>query len=109
MKRALAAAAALAVAAVPAAAATTRTVRVGDDYFVRKGARPTVAVRKGDTVKWVWSGRHPHNVFQVGGPGHFHSPTKTGKGVFRHTFKKVGLYRFQCTYHAKMKMNVRVR
>jgi plastocyanin len=103
-----AAGACAAALALPALAATTRTVKVGDDYFVRDDTTPTVAIRKGDTVKWVWRGKHRHNVFQVGGPGHFHSPTRT-KGTFTHRFTVRGTYRFQCTYHAEMKMSVKVK
>jgi plastocyanin len=98
---------AAAALAVPALAAT-KTVTVGDDYFVRAGAPPTVVVKKGDTVKWIWRGKHRHNVFQVGGQGHFHSPTRTS-GTFKHRFTIRGSYRFQCTYHANMKMNVKVK
>lgn len=104
-----AAGSAAAALAVPSLAATTKTVKVADDYFVRKGATPTVTIRKGDTVRWVWSGRHPHNVFQIKGPGHFHSPTHTRTGVFRHRFTKRGTYLFQCTYHSRMKMYVKVK
>jgi plastocyanin len=104
----LATGATAAVLAAPAAAAT-KTVTVGDDYFVRKGATPTVVIKSGDTVKWVWTGKHKHQVFQVGGPGHFHSPAKTKSGTFKHKFTIKGLYKFQCPYHADMKMNVRVK
>ena len=99
---------ATAALAIPALAATAH-VRVGDDYFVRKGSTPTVTIRKGSTVEWNWSGHHPHNVFQIGGPGHFHSPTHTHTGRFKHRFTVRGLYVFQCTYHANMKMKVRVK
>ena len=90
--------------AAPAVAATTTTVKVVDDRFVKN----SVTIKKGDTVRWVWKGRHRHNVFQVAGPGHFHSPTKT-KGIFKNRFTKKGLYRFQCTYHSGQTMKVRVR
>lgn len=103
-----AAATAAAALAVPALAAT-RTVSVNDDYFVRKGSTPAVTVHKGDTVKWVWHGKHRHNVFQIGGPGHFHSPTHAKTGTFKHRFTTRGTYVFQCTYHANMKMNVKVK
>ena len=99
---------ATAALAIPALAATA-TVKVGDDYFVRKGSTPTVTIRKGSTIKWVWSGRHPHNVFQTQGPGHFHSPTHTHSGTFKHRFTKRGSYLFICSYHANMKMKVRVK
>ena len=111
MKKLLALAAAGSVAAalaVPAFAATAH-VKVGDDYFVRKGATPTVTIRKGSTIQWSWSGRHPHNVYQIGGPGHFHSPTHTKSGTFKHRFTVRGTYVFQCTYHANMRMKVRVK
>lgn len=99
---------ALALAAVafaaPAGAATPAvTVKVKDDVFVKS----SVTIEKGETVKWVWKGDDRHNVFQVGGPGHFHSPTQT-KGTFTHRFRKAGTYRFQCTYHTPMKMTVKV-
>ena len=111
MKKLLALAAAgsaAAALAVPALAAT-KTVKVADDYFVRRGATPTVSIHKGDTVKWVWSGRHPHNVFQIQGPGHFHSPTHTRTGTFKHRFTTRGSYLFICSYHAHMRLKIRVR
>jgi plastocyanin len=91
------------------ALAATRSVKVADDYFVRAGSPPTVTIKKGDTVKWVWSGKHRHNVYQVGGPGHFHSPAHTRTGTFKHKFTTRGTYVFQCTYHLPMKMNVKVK
>lgn len=93
--------------AAPALAAT-KTVNIYDDYFVRKGSEPTVTIHKGDTVKWVWHGRHKHQVFQIGGPGHFHSPPHTGHGTFKHKFTVRGLYEFVSPYDgAKMKLKVK--
>jgi plastocyanin len=100
---------AVAALAIPALAATTKTVKLGDDWFVRKGSStPMVTIKKGDTVKWVWSGKARHNVYQVGGPGHFHSPTHAKTGTFKHRFTVRGTYVFQCTYHLPMKMKVKV-
>ena len=106
---ALTATAAVAAALAVPALAATKTVSVNDNYFVRKGGTPTVRIKKGTTVKWVWHGKAKHNVFQIGGPGHFHSPTHARKGTFRHRFTVRGTYVFQCTYHANMKMKVKVR
>jgi plastocyanin len=101
--------AAAAALAVPAFAATAH-VKVGDDWFVKKGtSTPTVTIKKGSTVQWTWSGKHPHNVFQIQGPGHFHSPTHTHTGTFKHRFTKRGTYVFICSYHANMRMKVRVK
>jgi plastocyanin len=100
--------AAAAALAVPAVAATTRTVKVGDDYFVRKGAPPTVVVRKGDTVKWIWRGRVVHNVYVLSGPRRFHSRTMV-KGSYSHRMTRRGLYSIVCTIHSGMEMRLRVR
>jgi plastocyanin len=96
------------VVAVPALAAT-KTVNIYDSYYIEKGGTPTVTIDKGDKVKWVWVGNKKHNVFQIGGPGHFHSPTHKGAGAtFSHKFTTKGTYTFQCTYHEHQKMKVKV-
>src|SRR3712207_1174853 len=64
----------LAVAAT--AVAATRTVTVGDNYFVREGANPTVSVRRGDTVVWRWRGENNHSVTVRSGPARFDSGVK---------------------------------
>ena len=69
-------AAASAVLAVQALAAT-RSVKVGDDYFVRKGSVPTVTVKKGTKVTWRWAGKDMHNVAVTKGPVKFRSSYKT--------------------------------
>ena len=110
MKRILsivAATAATAAVAVPALAAT-RSVKVGDDYFVRSGSRPTVTVHKGDTVKWVWRGKVAHNVYVTSGPQKFHSRTQT-KGSYSHRMTRKGTYRIVCVIHSGMEMNLKVR
>ena len=105
-----AAAGTAAALALPAFAATTKTVKIGDDWFVRSSAQgktPTVNIRKGDTVKWTWSGKHKHQAFQIEGPGHFHSPPRTGSGTFKHKFTKRGTYKFVCPFQ-NMYMKVKV-
>lgn len=93
--------------AVPALAAT-RTVKVGDNYFVRDGAPPTVVVRKGTTVRWSWVGGAPHNVTVVSGPVRFRSPIKT-RGTYTKRVTKAGTYKIVCTIHSGMSMRLRVR
>jgi plastocyanin len=105
---AVTAAGAVAAACAVPALAGTKTVTVGDDYFVRKGAEPTVTIHKNSKVKWVWKGKHKHNVFQISGPVHFHSPSQR-KGTFTHKFGKKGNYEFVCTYHSDMRMKVNVK
>ena len=111
MRKALIVLAAVPVAgilAIPALAATT-TVRIGDDYFVKKGAAPKVTVKKGTTVKWLWKGKSPHNVTVTKGPTKFSSKTIT-KGSFSKRVTKPGTYAVVCTLHLpKMKMTLAVK
>jgi plastocyanin len=102
--------AASATLAASAAAATTRTVSVGDDYFVRASGVPTVTVRAGDTVRWNWVGRRPHNVRVTSGPIRFGSPTKRS-GTFSRVLTRRGTYTIICDIHGartqQMKLVVR--
>jgi plastocyanin len=94
--------------AVPALAAT-KSVKVGDNYFVKNGTKPTVTIRKGTTVKWRWTGTAPHNVTVTKGPVKFHSKTQT-KGSFAKKLTKRGTYTVVCTIHLPdMKMTLKVK
>lgn len=105
----LAAAAALGAAVVPAVAAT-KTVKVGDNYYVRDSGVPTVTVRKGDRVTWRFVGDSPHNVTVTKGPARFSSPVKTS-GTYSRKLTRKGLYTIVCTIHgaADQSMKLRVR
>jgi plastocyanin len=105
---ALAATAATAAALAVPALAATKSVKVGDDYFVRSGSRPTVTVRRNDTVRWLWRGQVVHNVFVTQGPQRFHSKTMA-KGSYSHRMTKKGSYLIVCTIHSGMEMNLKVK
>jgi plastocyanin len=81
------------------ALAATKTVKVGDNYFVRDSGTPTVTVKKGDKVRWRNSGRAPHNVTVRSGPVKFRSGTKTPGSTYTRTMTKRGTYRILCTIH----------
>jgi plastocyanin len=99
-------AAACAATAIPAVAAT-KTVKIGDDYFVRPGGA-RVTVTRGKTVTWVWRGHNAHNVTATG-PVRFSSPVKK-TGTFSKRLTKRGTYRIFCAVHgAKQKMTLVVR
>jgi plastocyanin len=104
---ALAVACLAAALALPALAAT-RSVRVGDNFFVKKGTHPTISVSRGTTVKWVWRGHNPHNVTVKRGPVRFHSRT-IDHGSFSKRMRRAGLYSIVCTVHPGMRMKLRVR
>jgi plastocyanin len=96
-------------AAAPAVAAT-KTVKVGDNYFVRDGGVPSVSVSKGTKVRWVWKGKSLHNVKVTKGPAKFGSASKTS-GAYAKRIKKAGTYTIVCTVHGasdqSMKLVVR--
>lgn len=88
----------IAVVAVPALAAT-KSVKVGDDYFVAKGKIPTVTVKAGSTVKWNWTGKAPHDVRVTKGPVTFSSGNAKVKGSYSKKVTKKGTYKIVCTIH----------
>jgi plastocyanin len=96
---------AAAALAVPALAAT-KSIKVGDDYFVRAGRPPVVTVSKGTTVKWVWRGKIIHNVY-ARGPVNFHSATQV-KGTYSKKLTKRGTYAIVCKIHTGMAMTLKV-
>ena len=87
--------------------AATRSVKIGDDYFVRKGSTPTITVRKGTKVTWRWTGKDLHNLAVTHGPAKFRSSYKTS-GTFSKRVTRAGTYTIVCTVHSSMKMKLRV-
>ncbi len=87
-----------AAVAIPALAAT-KSVKVGDNYFVRASGVPTVTVKKNDTVKWNFPGDKPHNVIVTNGPVKFKSKTKSS-GSYSKKVTRAGLYTIVCAIHA---------
>jgi plastocyanin len=106
------AALALAPAALPSAAAdtegeasATKRVRVGDNFF----RKSSIAIQRGDSVRWVWVGSLEHNVTVTRGPRRFSSATKSS-GVYRKRLRARGTYRYVCTVHpSNMRGRVVVR
>ena len=99
------AALATAAVAVPALAAT-KTVKVGDNYFIKNSGVPKLTVKRGTTVKWIWRGSAPHNVAVTKGPKKFKSSMKTS-GNYTATPHTPGTYTIICTIHQPgMKMTL---
>jgi plastocyanin len=90
---ALVVSAALAVSAF----AATKTITIGDNFFKPK----SVSVSKNSTVKWVWTGKSPHNVTVMSGPVKFKSPTQK-TGTFSKKLTKKGTYKIICTIHGSV-------
>jgi plastocyanin len=112
MRKTLAAVAATALVAglggTALAAGKTKTVKVGDNWFLRAGGHHHITVRKGTTLKFKWVGSSPHNVKVAKGPQSFGSSTQTS-GTYKHKMTKRGTYKLICTIHTGMKLKVRVR
>ena len=98
------------IAVTASAFAATRSVKVGDDYYVRPSGVPKVTVTKGTTVKWRFDGDSPHTVTVSKGPAKFNSGPKTS-GAYSKKVKKRGTYTIYCTIHGastqKMKLVVK--
>jgi plastocyanin len=78
--------------------AASRSIKVGDNYFVRSSGVPTVTVKKGTTVVWQFKGHNVHNVVVSRGPAKFSSGAK-GSGTFRKKLTRAGTYRIYCSIH----------
>jgi plastocyanin len=91
------AAAALAVLTATALAAT-RSVKVGDNYYVRPSGVPTVTVSKGTTVVWHFRGERAHTVSVKRGPVKFSSSVKSS-GSYRKRLTRRGTYTIYCKIH----------
>ncbi len=95
----------LAVFAVPALAAT-KSVKVGPQT---KFGTSSLSIKKGDKVRFQWTGSLPHNVRVNSGPRKFTISTRRS-GTVTKTFSRAGTYKIVCDIHAPgMKMTVRVR
>ena len=81
------------------ALAARKRIKVGDNYFVRRGDPPTVSVAKGTRVTWRWVGDGYHEVRVKKGPVKFHSDLKPS-GRYTKKMRKRGTYRIVCRVHA---------
>ena len=113
MRRALAFAAAVATCgtlATPGLSATTKSIKIGDNYFVRPSGVPIVAVTRNTRVTWRWTGDSAHDVKVSSGPIKFKSRVQT-EGTYSRTMTRRGTYRIFCQIHSAsdQSMVLRVR
>jgi plastocyanin len=110
--------AALALLGATAAAAKSPkpiVVTVNDFYY----GPSAVTIKKGGTVKWVWSSAnsYPHDVHLKRGPkglkeraSYSTRTTAVTEATFKKTFKVPGTYKFICTIHpTEMHLTVTVK
>jgi plastocyanin len=85
--------------AVPAFAAT-KPVKVGDIWFISKAKnKGTVTAKVGDTIKFQWVGKFPHNVKVSSGPAKFSSGAAKKTGTYSKKITKAGTYKIFCGVH----------
>ena len=89
------------------AMAATKSVKVGDDYYVRPSGVPKVTVTKGTTVRWRFVGDSPHSVTVSKGPAKFNSGVRDS-GSYRKKVRKRGTYTIYCTVHGASTQKMRL-
>jgi plastocyanin len=99
--------AACALAAFAATAFAARSIKVGDDYYVRPSGVPTVSVSKGSTVKWRFGTGTAHTVTVLKGPAKFNSGPKSS-GSYSKKLSKRGTYTIYCTIHGASDQKMKV-
>jgi len=68
----------------------------------------SLTIKRGDTLRFRWAGRIPHNVVATTGPQRFRSKIQR-QGTYRKRLTRAGRYRLICELHPGMQMTVRVR
>jgi plastocyanin len=101
--------AAVGVAAAQALAAV-RSVRIGDNFYVRSGRHHhSITVNRGTRVRFRWTGSNPHDVHVIRGPVHFRSAVMTS-GTFSRKLRRSGTYVIHCDLHPRtMRLTIHVR
>lgn len=97
----------VALPALPALAAT-KSITVGDNYFIRKGGG-TVTVAKGTTVKWVFKGHSKHTVVGIGSGRFVNSGSPRHGGAYKVKAKRTGTFKIVCTLHVGQTMKLKVK
>jgi plastocyanin len=86
-----------------------KSVKVGDDYFVRDSGSPKITVKKGTKVTFRWKGSSLHNVHVVSGPRKFTADYRR-KGSFSKVLSRKGTYKIVCDIHQPdMKLTIKVK
>ena len=85
----------------------TRSIKVGDNYFVRPSGVPTITVKKGTKVTWRFSGHNLHTVVVSSGPTKFRSGAKSS-GTFSKTLTRKGTYRIYCSIHGRADQSMKL-
>lgn len=111
MRRAPALAVAVAACAALAATASsagTRSIKIGDNYFVRPSGVPVITVTRNTRVTWRWTGNATHDVRVSRGPVKFHSKVQT-EGTYSRVMSRRGTYKLFCEIHGAQDQSMVLR
>jgi plastocyanin len=100
----VAVAAVAAAVAVPALAAT-KSVAVGPQ---KRFGTSSLSINRGDTVRFRWTGRLPHNVRISAGPQRGQISAVRRSGTVSRRFTRTGRYTIVCDLHPGMTLRLRV-
>ena len=99
----------LAVLAATALAAT-KSVKVGDNYYVKSSGVPTVTVNKGDKLRFLYRGDNSHNAVGVGIKlGSQCSRIKSSGSCLSNALNKRGRFTIYCSVHGRSDQSMKVR
>ena len=90
--------------AVPALAAT-QTVRVGPQ---NRFGTSSLSIKRGDTVRFRWTGKLPHNVRISAGPQRGTIASVRRSGTVSRRFTRAGRYTIVCDLHPGMRLRLGV-
>ena len=92
------------------AAMAARSIKVGDNYYVRASGVPTVSVNKGDRLKFNFRGSNPHNAHGVGiSLGSDCMKVRSSGSCRSSALKKRGTFTIFCDVHGKGDQKMRVK
>ncbi len=86
-----------------------RTVKVGDNWFVRDSSGvPTITAARGTTFVFRFVGDTVHNIVGYrGGSKRFESPVKSS-GTYRKTLRAAGTYKLICSIHGASDQSMKI-
>jgi plastocyanin len=102
----------LALSAVLAATAlaATKSIKVGDNYYVRPSGVPTVTINKGDKLKFNFTGDKPHNAIGKGiSLGSDCKKVRSSGSCRSSALKKTGTFTIYCAVHGAKDQSMKVR
>ena len=101
---------ALLAALAATALAATKSISVGDNYFVRSSGVPKVTISKGSRLKFNFNGDKPHNAVGVGIKlGSSCAKLRSSGSCTSLALRKAGTFTIYCQVHGKSDQSMKVR